>query len=377
MRQQSQRVQSILNLTHGDTCNSPGVTIPDQVSVESCTNRSVNVNFNSINHTYLLRNGGVYRMPILSVTAACSAAEPPFDEKRALACVMRKPRKQRYVGLSKEEIIAMWNDSKTTAAKLGTEAHFEIECMLCGLPYRDIPEVDHALYCLEVVCAVLHINFAPSDICVFEVEGILTGMGDEIAGSPDLLLKLLPNKKLVIVDWKRSTAHLQNQARDFMSAPLQDSYYSKYHAQLNFYAFLLEEAGYEVAACFLCNVHPECEGARVVRVPLRPILARRIACALRRRITMLQADSSVPKCTLSGCAVKQTCMTTLGEIDVRVAKALGIHVEELGSTCESWERLISLPFTSCTQHDCCDSVETHYIADMAECIASVDAVLGT
>ena len=375
MRKHPRPVQSIVNLAHGVYCNADPVPMPAFTSADSCTDKSVRVDFNADDHTYLLRKDGTYRIPILSVTAACAAAEPPFNEQKALACVMRTPRKPRYAGLSRDDILALWNDTKTTAAQLGTEAHFQIECMLRGLPYADIPEVSNALYCLEVVCAVLHIDFAPSDIDVLEVEGLLTGMDNEIAGSPDLLLRMLPSNKIVVVDWKRSTAQLQNQAREFMAVPLQDSYYSKYHAQLSFYSQLLEDAGFEVSACFLCNVHPDCTDTRVVRVPRRPILARRIACALSRKVAALHLDESVPKCALSGRAVRQTCTTALGQIDIRVAKALAVDIDKVQESHPDWARAMAQPFTRCTKEGCCDLVETRYIADMSECMNSVAAVV--
>lgn len=372
MRRHGGPVQSIIGLKHGDECTDDEPTMPTHASAISCSDRSTHVLFNADDHTYLLKKDDIYRMPILSATGACAAAEPAFNMERALACVMRNPRKPKYENMTREQIIQSWEDNKNTAATLGTYAHFQIESMLLGHPYKDIPEVDNALYCLEVVTAVVHTEFAPQDIRVFEVEGLLTGLNNELAGSPDLILQLKPSNDLIIVDWKRSTTNIHNTAKEFMQAPLQDSYYSKYHAQVNLYSHFLEQGGNNVIACFLCNVHPDPNDERVVRVPKRPVLAQRLVCALSRKLNMLMKHPDVPKCELSGRPVRQVSNTNLGSIDTRIARALNLdHTEE--NTCILWNELMKQPFTRCTD-ECCEIVETTYICDMCDCNASVQNI---
>lgn len=349
--------------------------LPEHTSGRSMTDDATSIHFNAADHTYLLQSGTTYRVPVLSATAACSDAEPQFDQRKALACVMREPRKEQYRGLSREQILQKWEDNKNRAAELGTQAHHEIEMMLLGRPFRDIPETRHAIVALQVVSAVCTAEFGCSDVTVLAVEGLLTGCDNELAGSPDLVLKIVPCGRLVIVDWKRSTAHLQNAARAMMGAPLRDCFYSKYHAQINVYAHLLEMAGYEVVAGFLCNVHPDDSVVdnRVVRVPRRPVLARRIVCALMRKLQALCDCDQVHRCELSGKPVRSVCSTSKGVIDTRIAKALGLAGTDVQHSAV-WNEIAKAEYNEC-KGQCCKVVETSYINDVATCISSVDAVM--
>ena len=339
------------------------------------TDDHTSIHFNAADHTYLLQTGTSYRIPVVSTTGACNDSEPQFDQKKALACVMREPRKEQYKNLTKEQILQKWEDNKNRAAELGTQAHHEIEMMLLGRPFKDTPETRHAILALQVVTAVCAAEFGCSDVTVFAVEGLLTGCGNELAGSPDLVLKLVPCGRLVIVDWKRSTAHLQNTANTMMGAPLRDCFYSKYHAQINVYAHLLQMAGYEVVAGFLCNVHPDDSvvDSRVVRVPRRPVLAKRIICALMRKLQALRDCDQVRRCELSGQPVRSVCSTSKGVIDTRIAKALGLPATSVEHSAV-WNEIAKAEYTDC-HSACCQGVEMCYVKDMAMCNSSVDAMM--
>ena len=367
------KVYSVLNLQRGVPTSDECPSIPESTDAISMTDPTTSIHFDAALHTYMLKRGDCIRIPIVSTTGACADAEPKFDQEKALNCVMRNPRKPQYEGMSRQAIIDKWELNKTQAADLGTEAHFQIEMMLLGKPHRDCPEVGHALRALQIVSDVCISQFGCTDVTVMAVEGILTGRNNEIAGSPDLVLRLIPGEELVIVDWKRSKAALQNAASANMSTPVADCHYSKYHAQINVYAELLEEAGFSVVAGFLCNVHPDdqCVDARVVRVPRRPIMARRILCALSRRLDALRNSESVPKCSMSGQPVRKAYTTKAGHVDVRIAHALKMEIDGwMEIECVNWSEIMAQPYDTC---NCCTSSETSYIQDKTRCTESVMA----
>ena len=204
-----------------------------------------------------------------SVTSWISTLYEHFDKEHTWTTFIEPKLNNpgnKYFGMTKEDVFAMWDKNGAAASAMGTKLHADVENYWNGLPVSndskeysffkqfvaDYPELKP--YRTEWVVFCEELNFAGSIDMVFKAPSV-GGDGGEA---------------LEIYDWKRTgDLDVDNTFRKFLKIPcvshIPDTKYWHYTIQLNLYKFILEkEYGFVIQRLVLVRMHPdECEYERL------------------------------------------------------------------------------------------------------------------
>lgn len=157
--------------------------------------------------------------------------------------------------MTDEEISKLWEDNAEDARNRGTEAHLQMELWFNSEPCRlNDPEVIVGLKFVRD--CLLPIGAKP-----YRTEWEIFAPKEDVAGSIDLAM-ILPDKSIVLVDWKRSKK-LPKKMRGYSRLPaplnyLPDCAGVRYATQLSLYHNILEEYyGLKVVGRVLASIHPD------------------------------------------------------------------------------------------------------------------------
>ena len=196
--------------------------------------------------------------------------------------------KRRYSGaltlytftdvLTDDEIRQKWDANGEDARNRGTEAHLQMELWFNSEPCRiDDPEVIVGLKFVRD--CLLPIQAKP-----YRTEWEIYATEEDVAGSIDLAV-VLPDKTIVLIDWKRSEK-LPKKMRGYSRLPdplghLDDCAGVRYAVQLSLYQFILEKYyGCKVVGRALASLHPEtpfCTSVPYMRDEVEYLMAKRRA----------------------------------------------------------------------------------------------------
>jgi len=215
-----------------------------------------------------------YDSGFTSVTTWNHSHFPHFDADKIIDKMMSNSTKwmsNKYYGMSREEIKAGWELNRDTAAKAGTQMHYDIECF-----YNDIiPENDSIEY-----------NYFKNFEEARTKEG---GFGEKwkpyrtewmiydeelrLSGSVDMIYED-ENGVLKIFDWKRSKeirkSNYWETATTECISHLPNANYWHYTLQLNTYKAILERNyGKKVDTLCLVCLHPDNKNGnfQMIKVP--------------------------------------------------------------------------------------------------------------
>lgn len=180
--------------------------------------------------------------------------------------------KNKYWGLTSEEIKDQWQQNATNVSGAGTNMHFDIECFMNQPLLKDKPYSHKDL--LELYDATERelgppewnhfIQFARAfpDLVPYRTEWMIYDEDLKLAGSIDMVYEN-PDGTLMIYDWKRckdiaKTSNFNKYALTESINNLPDTNYWHYSLQLNTYKAILERK-YEkkVTALYLVRLHPD------------------------------------------------------------------------------------------------------------------------
>lgn len=161
----------------------------------------------------------------------------------------------KYYGMTKEQILQMWDKNKKDASEAGTKMHYDIECY-----YNNIDNQNQSLEFKHFKQFVKeHENeFTPyrTEWCVYHEEL-------KISGSIDMIFEKA-NGDVLIFDWKRvkelnyEDFYKNKKAKTTCISHLPDTNFWHYALQLNMYKKILEEKyDKKVVGLFLVCLHPE------------------------------------------------------------------------------------------------------------------------
>ena len=188
-----------------------------------------------------------------------------------------------------DEITAGWKRKGMRASHLGTEAHYQAELCLNGLPFRHYePE-------MEVLRRFLEEHALPRGLVAHLTEKEIVCEDADVAGSVDAILYDPARAVYHIVDYKRSDK-LQSDLRGYgmMRAPfthLDDCKGAGYALQLSIYQWILErDYGMQFGDRVLLSLHPDrafatavpylhAEVEHIMRLRMRLVAARRAVAA--------------------------------------------------------------------------------------------------
>jgi len=210
------------------------------------------ISFNEENHIYTIENDNSQYM---SVTTFVHSNFPKFDSEKIIDNMMKSTnwQKNKYFGLTKEEIKAKWDATRDEAANSG-DYYNEI------ITRKELPSnMKEMEYFKDFLADHNDDNeFKPyrSEWRVFDEEL-------KIAGSIDMVFEN-KNGELLIYDWKRCRNIDKGNEKFKMNRPLNselhdmfDTNYWHYVLQLNIYKLILER-NYKkkVTELALVNLHP-------------------------------------------------------------------------------------------------------------------------
>ncbi len=193
--------------------------------------RGKTIYFTEADHRYIDDEGIEYT----SVTTLLDEFFPKFDAETNASRIAARDN------VSKEDILAKWNDKKVKAADYGTRVHENAESLVLGRLLHQ-PNNDKEAYAFAAVKEfVSSLTYANADI---RTEQIVFSERLRIAGSIDLLCYIQETDQIYLSDYKTNEKITYEGFRGEMAlAPIQHipaSKYHKYALQLNMYEFLLK-----------------------------------------------------------------------------------------------------------------------------------------
>jgi CRISPR/Cas system-associated exonuclease Cas4 (RecB family) len=161
--------------------------------------------------------------------------------------------KNKYYGMTKEEIKELWSKKGASASIQGTKLHYDIEC------YNNYMEVDNDSIEFQYF---LQFDSDYPELKPYRTEWMVYYEELKLSGSIDMVYEN-PDGTLQIYDWKR-VLELKSEsfggkcAKTFCINHLPDSNYWHYSLQLNTYKMILEHKyGKKVTGLYLVCLHPD------------------------------------------------------------------------------------------------------------------------
>lgn len=213
----------------------------------------------------------------------------PFNANNIIDKMMKSSNwtQSKYFGKSKDEIKAMWDQNRTTAATSGTNMHKTIELFLNGeIEFSELylnPDMKHY---------ISFYNNYGNKLKSYRSEWMIYDFDLKIAGSIDYAT-INEDQTLDLYDWKRSTEIKKENKWQSAKYPIRhipDCNYWHYSLQLNLYKALLEK-NYQkkIRAMYLVILHPNFEDYQILQVP---DLSNEIQLIFNYRLQQLSKNSS-------------------------------------------------------------------------------------
>ena len=191
----------------------------------------------------------------MSVTRWNHSHFAKFDSDKIIDKMMSNPekwKKNKYFGMTKQEIKNLWNENGRKAASAGTNMHYDIECFYNNMEV-DNPSIEYEYF--------LRFHKQNNDLNAYRTEWMVYDKELRFAGSIDMVFEN-PDGSLEIYDWKRckeiKKENKWQSATTECISHLPDTNFWHYSLQLNTYKALLEKNyGKRVKGLYLICLHPD------------------------------------------------------------------------------------------------------------------------
>lgn len=267
--------------------------IIDTLSIKNKDPRDDYISFDPIPHKYTINDG--LNKDYISVTTWIHSHFEEFDSDLIIDKIFSSKKwnsENKYWGMNREQIKALWEENRNGAATEGTNMHYRIETFnnippstkdkntyaeifksylkYCkqNLGSPGIPEISTSKeweYFLNFVQD--HKEFMP-----YRTEWTVYHEELQLAGSIDMVYEL-PDGTLAIYDWKRSKEIITHSSFNKMAkteciSHIPDTNYWHYTLQLNIYKMILEtKYGKTVSKLCLVILHPNNDNYMLYYVP--------------------------------------------------------------------------------------------------------------
>lgn len=159
----------------------------------------------------------------------------------------------KYYGMTKEQILAEWDDKRDRAAQSGTKMHYDIECYFNSMDVTN-----------NSIEFTYFLNFRKDfpDLVPYRTEWMVYYEELKLSGSIDMVFEN-PDGTLQIYDWKRCQEIKHEDPFGKYSitsciSHLPDTNFWHYALQLNVYKTILEHKyGKKVTGLYLVCLHPD------------------------------------------------------------------------------------------------------------------------
>jgi len=200
---------------------------------------------------------------------------PKFDADEVIKNMMQGKNwnpKNKYWGLTSEQIKDLWSNNGKAVSGAGTEMHYDIECFM----NQPVPNATHQTLLEHFESSPpeyintseeweFFIKFAKAfpELKPYRTEWTIYDEDLKIAGSIDMVYEDSETGELSIYDWKRAkdiskTNGWDKYATTECISHLPDSNFWHYSLQLNTYKAILESKyGKKVTSLYLVRLHPD------------------------------------------------------------------------------------------------------------------------
>jgi hypothetical protein len=197
------------------------------------------------------------RQRLTSASAWKKRFKKPFDSDYWAG------KKAGDLGMTPEEVKAMWKAKGDVSRELGTEVHLAIERHFQGLP----PQAELSLEGWNRFNLFLALREGRmKNVRVVAQELRLYSLKYKIAGTLDFLGEV-PGKGLMIGDWKTNGKFKVGASGfDYLKRPfddLKDNELNEYAIQVALYRIMAEEHGLQIYGGFIAHLGPDMPEARV------------------------------------------------------------------------------------------------------------------
>jgi len=289
----------------------------DTLAIKNAHPRDANIKFDPIPHTYTINNDTSIKYT--SVTTWIHSHFSQFDGDKIIDKIFVSKQwgpKHKYWGMSKAEILQVWDKNRDESAQAGTNMHYYIECFHNMTPtsptsstaatYKDLYEY------YKTTNNNLNPNLNPnpkpyqllkeweyfinyvkdySAFVPYRTEWMVYHEELQLSGSIDMVYEL-PNGNLAIYDWKRAREIIQDDKFNQQSITkcinhIPDTNYWHYTMQLNIYKMILEEKyGKTVDELCLVVLHPNNFNGNYILYPV-PFITKEMKLLRKFRLAQL------------------------------------------------------------------------------------------
>lgn len=228
--------------------------------------RDSQLTFNEDLHLYSLNDG----RNLTSVTSVIASLFPKFNPDFVIQKMKSNKKsweKNKYFGLSDEEIKALWDANGREASKEGTILHNDIENFYNELPINN-ESIEYKYFLnFQKDC---NINMYRTEWAVFHEDLDLAGMIDAVAFNG---IREDGKIDISLYDWKRSKEikrFCMFAKQSFLAdLDITDTNFNKYSLQLNLYKYIIEQKykNYVVSKMCLVSLHRNNENYLIFNVP--------------------------------------------------------------------------------------------------------------
>ncbi len=270
-----------------DNCNVEFLT------VKNAHDRDKHIQFFEDGHRYMITpNAG--NVPYMSVTTFNHTHFSKFNADDVIHNIMNGKNwnaRNKYWGMTPSQIKSHWSELGTSAAELGTQMHFQIECYMndsakasyinlnahetAPHPYdQPIALTTNDYYSLEWQYFMEFIKDHPC-LIPYRTEWIIFHEEYKLAGSIDMVFEN-DDGTLSIYDWKRTkdisanklANHWTKYSTNHLISHIPDTNYWHYALQLNTYKMILESKyGKKIKELVLVRLHPLADTYELIPLP--------------------------------------------------------------------------------------------------------------
>ena len=214
--------------------------------------RDDNITFDEGPHIYTIDGDSNYK----SVTTWVHSNFEHFDADKIIDNMMKnseKWRKNKYYGMTKQEIKALWDKNRDEAANAGTKMHYDIECFYNN-NVQENNSIEYEYF--------MNFHEKHADLKPYRTEWMIWDKELKLAGSIDMIYEE-EDGSLSIYDWKRckeitKITRFNKYSNNEIISHLPDTNYWHYCLQLNVYKALLEKNyNKKIKDLYLVCLHPE------------------------------------------------------------------------------------------------------------------------